>query len=134
MKRKLVNPPGTEGIYKSWQFSQAVRVGETIWVAGQVGTGPDGIPDDASGQARLAFENLRRVLAEAGAGLDDIVELVSYHTDMSDLPTVAQVKAEFFPENYPAWTVLGVTALVLPPLRLEIRATAVIGSAEVEPG
>jgi enamine deaminase RidA (YjgF/YER057c/UK114 family) len=132
MKRQLVNPPGTEGIYKSWKFSQAVRVGDTVWVSGQVGMGPDGIAADVPGQARAAFQNLERVLASAGASLADVVELVSYHTDIADVAAVAQAKDEFFPENYPAWTVLGVTSLALPDLRLEIRATAVIGSAEVE--
>ena len=132
MKRQLVNPPGTEGIYQSWKFSQAVRVGDTVWVAGQVGMGPEGIAPDLLGQARAAFQNLERVLTAAGASLADVVELVSYHTDIADVAAVAQVKDEFFPENYPAWTVLGVSSLVLPDLRLEIRATAVIGSAEVE--
>jgi enamine deaminase RidA (YjgF/YER057c/UK114 family) len=131
MKRQLVNPPGTEGIYQNWKFSQAVRVGDTVWVSGQVGMGPDGIASDVPGQARAAFQNLERVLAAAGASLGDVVELVSYHTDIADVAAVGQVKDEFFPENYPAWTVLGITSLVLPDLRLEIRATAVIGSAEV---
>ena len=36
-KKILVNPPGTEQIYSTWQFSQAVRVGDTVWVSGQVG-------------------------------------------------------------------------------------------------
>ena len=45
MKRKLINPPGTERIYQSWQFSQAVRVGDTVWVSGQGGMGPDGMPE-----------------------------------------------------------------------------------------
>jgi len=132
MKRQLVNPPGTEALYASWKFSQAVRVGDTVWVSGQVGMGEKGIAADVADQARTAFGNLARVLAEAGASLGDVVELVSYHTDLSRIAAVARVKDEFFPKNYPAWTVVGVTALVLPELQLEIRATAVVGSSEVE--
>lgn len=132
MKRRLVNPPGTEGLYRSWHFSQAVRVGDTIWVSGQVGSGPKGVVSGIEAQARLAFENLRAVLAEAGAGLADVVELVTYHVDMREMPVFSKVKQEFFPESYPAWTAVGVTALALPELRVEVRATAVAGSATLE--
>lgn len=132
MKRTLINPPGTERLYESWKFSQAVRVGDTVWVSGQVGSGPDGIPEKIEEQAHHAFENLRVVLEQAGASLGDVVELVTYNTDMSELPAVSRVKSEFFPRDYPAWTALGVTALASPALRLEVKATAVIGSAEVE--
>jgi len=128
MQRTLINPPGTEGLYKRWQFSQAVRVGDTIWVSGQVGMGARGIPPVFADQARQAFENLKRVLKTAGATLGDVVELVTYHTDMGEMPDFSQVKSEFFPENYPAWTAVGVSALALPDLHIEIRATAVVGS------
>lgn len=132
MKRKLVNPPGTEEMYKRWKFSQAVRVGDTIWVSGQVGTGPDGVPEKFEDQAHLALENLQRVLAEAGASLADVVDMITFHTQIEDVPAFNQVKSEFFPDNYPAWTAVGVTALAAPDLRIEVRATAVVGSAEVE--
>jgi enamine deaminase RidA (YjgF/YER057c/UK114 family) len=79
-------------------------------------------------QTRIALENLRRVLAEAGATLADVVELVTFHKDMTDLPGFSKVKAEFFPENYPAWTAIGTTELAFPGLLVEIRATAVVGS------
>jgi enamine deaminase RidA (YjgF/YER057c/UK114 family) len=129
MERTLINPPGTENLYESWQFSQAVRVGDTVWVSGQVGVGGRGIPPVFADQARQAFENLQRVLKEAGATLGDVVELVTYHTDMGEMPVFSEVKAEFFPENYPAWTAVGISALALPDLRVEIRATAVVGSS-----
>ena len=132
MKRRLINPPGTERIYENWQFSQAVRVGDTVWVSGQVGAGGDGIPEKIEDQARIAFESLRGVLEASGASLGDEVELVTYHTDMSEMGGVSTVKAEFFPKDYPAWTAVGVTGLALAALRLEVKATAVIGSAEVE--
>jgi enamine deaminase RidA (YjgF/YER057c/UK114 family) len=79
-------------------------------------------------QARIAFENLRRVLAEAGATLADVVELVTYHKSMSDMAGFSKVKAEFFPSDYPAWTAVGVTELAVPGILVEVRATAVVGS------
>ena len=69
---------------------------------------------------------MQAVLAEAGGSLADVVELTSYHLAMDDLHTFATVKAEFFPQDFPAWTVVGVTALALPELLIEVKATAVI--------
>jgi len=125
----LVNPAGTEFIYNTLKFSQAVRVDNTIWVSGQVGMDAKGaVGETIEEQARMAFQNLKHVLTESGACLDDIVELVTYHTSMKDMKAFGKVKSEFITKNYPAWTALGVTELVLPQLMLEIRAVAVVGS------
>jgi enamine deaminase RidA (YjgF/YER057c/UK114 family) len=127
-KKTLINPPGTEMIYDNWHFSQATRVGDTVWVSGQVGIGEDMQPAEGiEAQTRLAFQSLERILAEAGGSLTDIVEIVTYHTSMAEVPGFSAVKSEFIPENYPAWTAVGVTELVLPGLLIEMRATAVIG-------
>lgn len=128
-KRTLINPPGTEVIYENWHFSQGVRVGDTVWTAGQVGVDENLQPGDGiEAQARLAFQNLERVLAEAGGSLADVVEMTSFHTSLADMPGFSQVKSEFVPKDYPAWTAVGVTELVLPELLVEIKAVAVIGS------
>ncbi len=128
-KKILVNPPGTEQIYSTWQFSQAVRVGATVWVSGQVGVDETMTPGEGiEAQARLAFKNLEAVLTEAGGSLADVVEIVTFHTSMQDIAEFAKVKSEFIPENYPAWTAVGVTELVMPDLLVEMKATAVIGS------
>ncbi len=130
-KKILVNPPGTEPIYKRMQFSQAVRVGDVVWVSGQIGLDELGtVGEGIDAQSRLAFKNLERVLVEAGACLADVVELVTFHTSMSDIRGFAKVKAEFIPENFPAWTAVGIKELVMPQLLVEIRATAVIGSSK----
>ncbi|CAI10686.1 conserved hypothetical protein, similar to yjgH of E. coli (plasmid) [Aromatoleum aromaticum EbN1] len=124
--RKLLNPAGIEALSRRLGFSQAVQVGDTIWVSGQVGWDDEGnIAEGIKEQSRLALKNLRRVLAEAGATLDDIVELVTFQVDMSDLAAFAQVKSELMPNAYPAWTAVGTTALAFPALLIEVRATAV---------
>jgi enamine deaminase RidA (YjgF/YER057c/UK114 family) len=132
MKRLLVNPKETQPMYDSFHFSQANRVGDTIWVSGQVGIDDEMKP--ASGmaaQARLAFGNLKRTLAAAGATLGDVVELTTFHIDLrGELEEFANVKDEYIPRNYPAWTAVGVTQLALPELRVEIRAVAVVGSSK----
>ena len=127
--RVLINPAGTEEFYNTWQFSQGVRAGDTVWTAGQIGIGSDGKSGSSvEEQARLAFQNLSRVLGEAGGSLEDVVDLVTYHLSMDDLQTFAGVKAEFITKDFPSWTVVGVSALALPELLVEVKATAVIGS------
>ena len=128
-KKTLINPPGTEKIYQRMQFSQAVCAGSMIWVSGQVGIDESGnVAEGIEAQAQAAFANLQHVLAEAGAGLEDIVELVTYHTSMKEIGKFLKVKSGFIPENFPAWTAVGVTELVMPELLCEIRATAVLKS------
>jgi enamine deaminase RidA (YjgF/YER057c/UK114 family) len=130
MKKTLINPPGTEGIYQSMQFSQAVRMGQMIWVSGQVGMDEKlQMAEGIEAQARQAFQNLKKVLEAAGASIEDVVELVTYHISMSDMGTFAKAKSEFFKKDYPAWTAVGVQELVLPGLLVEIRATAITESA-----
>jgi reactive intermediate/imine deaminase len=125
---KLINPPGTEAIYESFKFSQAVVAGDRVDVAGQVGLGPDGsIPDEIGAQARYAFENLKTVLEAAGSSLARVTQLTMYLTDIGDSRAVNEVFAEFFPERYPARTVVQVVALVLPQLKIEVQASAVVG-------
>lgn len=81
--RILINPPGTEALYDALHFSQATRVGDTIWVSGQVGIDAQMKPaKDIETQARLAFESLNSVLAAAGANMKDVVELMTFHTDL----------------------------------------------------
>jgi enamine deaminase RidA (YjgF/YER057c/UK114 family) len=129
-KRELINPPGTEKVYERLQFSQAVKVGDIIWVSGQVGRDPGGnLAEGIQAQARAALENLKSVLEHAGACLGDVVELTTFHTSMKDIMGFAQAKADFFPQDYPAWTAVGVTELVYPGLLVEVRAVAVMGSS-----
>jgi len=127
-----MNPKETQPLYDSLHFSQANRVSDTIWVSRQVGVDDKLTP--ASGmaaQARLAFEGLKRTLAGAGATLEDVVELTTFHFDLrGDVEQFTNVKDEDLPRNYPAWTAVGVTQLALSELRVEIRAVAVAGSSE----
>lgn len=130
-KRTIVVPAGAQGMYDRYHFPQATRVGDTVWVSGQVGVDSAGQPGaDIAAQARLAFENLKAVLAEAGATPGDVVDLNTFHTDLrGDMHAFAAVKDAFFPDNYPSWTAVGVTQLARAEFRVEIRAIAVVGSA-----
>ena len=129
-KQQRCNPPALAKMAAANHFSGAVRVGDMIWVSGCVGMGPDRQPAEGiSAQARVAFENLRDSLAAAGASMTDVVELVTYHTNLQrDMAAFFAVKDEFFPTKFPAWTAVGVTELTYVGLLVEIRAVAVVGS------
>jgi len=82
-------------------------------------------------QAHLAFEGLKRTLAAAGATLEDVVELTTFHIDVpGEVEQFTKMKDEYLERNYPAWTAVGVTQLALPGFRVEIRAVAVAGSSK----
>lgn len=131
MTRALINPGSAKTMYDNFHFSQAVRAGDMVWVSGQVGIDAQMRPGKGlTEQARLAFTGLKTVMEAAGAQLSDVVELVTFHIDLrGGSREFGAVKDEFFPNNYPAWTAVGVTQLAMPELLVEIRAVAVIGSA-----
>lgn len=128
-KRQVIVPPDTQAMYDALHFAPATRVGNMIWVSGQVGVDKHMTPGNGmEAQARLAFQALTSVLEAAGAALADVVELNTFHTDLhGEVETFQKVKDEFFPDRYPSWTAVGVTQLALPELCVEIRAVAVAG-------
>ena len=124
---RLINPPGSEAMYENFRFSQAVVTDDRVDVAGQVGMNADfSVPEDVTEQARLAYQNLRNVLEAAGSSLQRVSALTLYFTDPGDMAALEKVFAEFFPKNYPARTVVRVAGLVLPNLKLEVQAVAVL--------
>ena len=126
--KTLINPPGTEQDYDEWQMSDAVRVGDTIWLSGKVGINQSGnFEKGVDRQSRKAFQRIQDNLDKAGAALDDIVELVTYHVSMRDMDEFMKVKSEFNRRDFPAWTAVGVTELYAPEALIEIKAIAVIG-------
>ncbi|NCA70739.1 MAG: RidA family protein [Sphingobacteriia bacterium] len=95
-------------------YSQAVRVGETVYLSGQIPLIPQTmvlVTGDMEAEIRQVFENLRAVAQAAGGGLDDVVKLNVFLTDLSHFPLVNQVMADYFGEPYPARAAIGVAAL-----------------------
>lgn len=129
-KRECIVPASTQVMYDAYHYAQANRVGNIVWVSGQVGLDAQMQPGKTvQEQAELAFQALAQVLETAGGGLCDVVELTTFHTSLrADMEVFAQVKDRYFKERYPAWTAVGITELALPELKLEVRAVAVIGS------
>lgn len=103
------NAPAAIGIY-----SQAVRVGNTIWVSGQIPLDPktqELVKGDMEAQVRQVFANLKAVVAAAGASFDDVVKATVFLTDLGHFALVNKIMAEHFREPYPARAAVGVASL-----------------------
>ena len=95
-------------------YSQAVRVGSTVYLSGQIPLVPETmemVEGNMEAQIRRVFENLSAVAEAAGGSLADVVKLNVFLTDLSHFPLVNQVMADYFDEPYPARAAVGVAAL-----------------------
>jgi len=109
-------------------LAQARQIGNTIYVSGQVAYDPNGNPvgeGDMRAQTRQVFDNIRAVLAAAGARLEDIIKINTYITDQSRFMEMLDVRREIFGANPPASTAVVVSALAFPGLLIEVEAIAV---------
>jgi reactive intermediate/imine deaminase len=95
-------------------YSQAVRVGNTVYLSGQIPLVPETMElaeGDIDAQIRRVFENLKAVARAAGGDLGDLVKLNVFLTDLGHFPLVNHLMAEYFQEPYPARAAVGVAAL-----------------------
>ena len=114
-----------ENISECFHYAPGVLVDDTLYIAGQLGRDADlNVIEGAEAQFTQAFENVSKVLQAAGAGFDDVVDMLTFHMDMRDLPLFMNVKDRYFSGRVPAWTGIGVAALAMPGLLVEIKCTA----------
>ncbi|HTW30766.1 MAG TPA: RidA family protein [Terracidiphilus sp.] len=107
-------------------FSRAVRVGNSVHLAG---TGPVGADnEDAAAQTRRIFAIAEKALAEAGASFNHVVRTRMFLTHVEDWEAVGRVHGEFFSQIRPAATMVVVAALLNPAWRVEIEMDAIIPS------
>lgn len=95
-------------------YSQAIRAGNSVYLSGQIGLDPktgELIAGGIEAQARRAFDNLKAVSEAAGKGLEQVVRVTVYLTDLSHFGKVNEVMAEYFHAPYPARATVGVAAL-----------------------
>lgn len=129
MPIEKINP---EAIHEPRGYTHVVRAsgGVTIYISGQVGIRPDGsVAEGLAAQAIVAFENLRAALAAAGASPGDIARTTTYVVDytVDDRAAFIEARSRVFGDDVlPASTLLGVAALALPDLLIEVEAIAVI--------
>ena len=103
------NAPAAIGTY-----SQAIKVGNTVWLSGQIPLDPatmETAGDDIETQAHQVFKNLRAVAEAAGGNLDQMVKLNISMTDLGHFARVNEIMAEYFSLPYPARACVGVAAL-----------------------
>jgi enamine deaminase RidA (YjgF/YER057c/UK114 family) len=102
---------------------------KTIFISGQVGYADGRVGDTFDEQAQMAYFNLVKELEAAGASVNDVVKLNTYVVDLDRDKSKANRKAKdlyFVAENQPASTMVGVAALVMKELLIEVEATAVM--------
>jgi len=125
--REDVTPADMQNIRQRFGYSPGVKVGNMLYIAGQVGRDTElNVVEGKEAQFAQAFENVKKVLTAAGATFDNVVEMVTYHTDMRDLQLFIEVKNRYLtsPDKLPTWTGIATHALAMPGLCVEIKCTA----------
>ena len=108
-------------------YCHVTRAGDRIWISGTVGVDSDGnVPDDTADQFRLAIGNMDACLRHAGGAPEHIVKVTVYLTDVSDRAHINPIREAYFGEHRPASTLVEVSALIGPRLKVEIEAEAVV--------
>jgi reactive intermediate/imine deaminase len=95
-------------------YSQAVKVGTTVYMSGQIPLDPDTMELVGGGieeQIKRVFDNLSAVAAAAGGSFDNIVKLNIFLTDLSCFPTVNEIMSAYFKQPFPARAAIGVASL-----------------------
>ena len=131
-EREVIRVPGSlEGL----PFSSAVRVGDVLYLSGQIGTLP-GTRELAAGgvaaETRQTLENIARVLAHAGSALDRVVKCTGFLTDIADYSAVNAVYQEYFPVDPPARSAMAGSGLALG-AKVEIECIALAGEVAAPP-
>lgn len=107
-------------------YSQAVKVGTTVYLSGQIPLVPASmelVEGDMRAQIERVFDNLTAVASAAGGSLQDIAKLNIFLTDLSHFPLVNEIMAEYFQEPYPARAAVGVAQL---PKGAEVEMDAIM--------
>lgn len=110
-------------------YSRAVRIGDTIHVAGTSASDEQGNiigAGDVAAQTRTIIQKIERALHEAGASLADVVRTRMYVTDISQWEAVGQVHGEFFADVRPVATLVEVSNLLDPAMLIEIEVEAIV--------
>jgi enamine deaminase RidA (YjgF/YER057c/UK114 family) len=125
--RQIIVPASMQLLADRAGYAPAVKVAKTLYCAGQVGRTADlTVIEDPEQQFLAAWENVRIVLEAGGCELEDVVEMTTYHVEMSrHMPLFRSIKDRVFPRGTCAWTCVGVSELARPGLLVEIKCIAV---------
>lgn len=112
MSRQIISTPHAPAAIGT--YSQAVKVGNTIYVSGQIPLDPatkELVTGDMEAQIRRVFENLKAIVVAGGASFDQVAKVNVFLTDLAHFALVNKVMAEYFKEPYPARAAIGVASL-----------------------
>jgi len=118
--------------YKPFRLAQGYRVGELLFISGQASIGGNGQlvgVGNFDAQAEQVFANLERVLHAGGSRLANVIKVTIFLRDMSNFPTIVELRGRYFTPPYPADTIDEVTSLYSPEALIEIEAIAVADEA-----
>jgi 2-iminobutanoate/2-iminopropanoate deaminase len=95
-------------------YSQAVRIGSTVYLSGQIALDPVSgqlVEGGFEAQVHRAFQNMKAVTEAAGGSLTDVVKLTLFLTDLADFPKANEIMQTYFAQPYPARSTVGVASL-----------------------
>jgi 2-iminobutanoate/2-iminopropanoate deaminase len=122
-----INPPG---LSSPATYSHIVKTGNTLYIAGQVGSDAQGkvVGAGMAEQLEQVLKNLQTALKSQGADFSNVVRITIYTTDVDAFraPDASAIRAKYFGANRPASTLVGVARLASPEYKVEIEATAVL--------
>ena len=114
-----------DGLAANPAFSPGVRVGELLFVSGQIAQGDDGQlvgEGDCAAQTRQVMARIRAIVEAAGATMQDVVKITTFLVNLDDYPAFSAVRSETFPSSPPASSTVVVSALVRPEFLVEVEA------------
>lgn len=121
------------GIANATPLTPAIRVGDTLYVSGQVPRQPDGtVPDGIETQTRVVLDRIKALIEEAGGSLDDIVKTTVFLTDRENFAAMNQVYTEYFSNLPPARSTVECGLMIS--ILVEIECIAVIPATTASPG
>ena len=128
-KAEIIIPEEARSSYENWGYAPAVKVGNTIYVSGVVSLleGEGSYEERYARGFKTALNWIEKVLNEAGASLDDVIDITSFHTDLQrQLEVAVKARMEVMAPPHPSWTAVGTTALATPDGVTEIKVVAVV--------
>ena len=109
-------------------YCHVVKAGDHIWLSGMVGVAADGsMPEDTAEQFQIALDTIDRCLRHAGGRPDQVVKVLVFMTDITERAAINPARIAYFGEHKPASSLVEVSGLVDPRMKVEIEAVAYTG-------